>query len=208
MKAAQLLDRRAALARELDETDVARGRLALAAALGDQAGKRGLDRLLARGGEIEAQIAALDAALAAAEAERLAAAAAQAAAERRIDAQHLQRLLAERLEMAAVIDGDLRGLRGRLARFAAIGAEISARHGALSGARLREDPLRAEAMGGRLAEVMVGLGFDAWLPLARPEIRPPQDSLRAAESIAQRAYAIEPDESVGDRGGETGEVAA
>jgi hypothetical protein len=199
---ADLRERREVLARELADSDVARGRLALAAALGDSAGRRGLDRLLARGSELAAQISALDTAIAAAEAERRAAAAAEAAAQRRIDGQHLRRLLAERLEMATAIDGELRRLRGRLSRFAIIGAEVEARHAALTGAGLRDDPLRAEAVGGRLAEVMAGLGFDAWLPLARPEIRPALDSLRAAESVAQLAYAVDQDEP-----GE-GEVAA
>lgn len=190
MTLAGLQERRAALMQEQSDNDQACGTQALAAALADGPARRGLDRLIARGGELAAQIAALDVAIVSAEANEAAAGAAEAVVARRIVLDELRRQLAERLELATTIDTELQGLKMRLSRYLALSAEIVASHSALTGGRLRDDPLLPEAIGGRLAEVMAGLGFDAWLPLARPEIRAAQQSLRAAETVAQRAYQL------------------
>lgn len=187
-RAAQLRARRAATDRELQSLETARQTEVLAAMLGDTAAQRRLDRARDRGALLADQAAALDQAVALAEAEiaRLDAAMAEAAAAAERD--RLADLLAARLAVVAKIEQALRDLLTALRQVEALGSEIDRHHAALGGARQVLPPLAPEATGGRLAEFMAGLGYGDFLPLPRPESRAPIASIAAAEEAAQSVY--------------------
>jgi hypothetical protein len=189
-KAGQLLARRAEIAGEIGENAQQRQTQALKAALGDIQAKRGFDRILGRGAELAAQAAALDDALRAADTE-IAVAEAEAA---RVMAQQMSMELtahcAARLVLAGDIERRLQDLLPMVMRLGASASEIERRHRELGGVQRILTPLSPDAVAGRLAEFMAGLGYDAWLPLARPESRPALASLQAAEALAQVHYHI------------------
>jgi hypothetical protein len=179
------------------ENDAERTRLAkqrealgLAAATGDGRAQKRVQMLAGR-----EQALALDAmniaqGLAHAEITIARNAADQATLERREAILHHQAMLASRLSLIAEIERALRSVTPLLAQLAAATHRIEESHLALGGERPTLPPLAQEAVGGRLAEFMTGIGFASWLPLARPEIRPAIQSWAEAERAAQASYAL------------------
>ncbi|TDQ82513.1 hypothetical protein A8950_2336 [Dongia mobilis] len=196
--AARRAELAAAITRHQAECDAA----ALRAALGDAAARTLTEAALAKAALLAAEAAALDRAIAADRAAGEAAAARTAAIAGRRAAKMVEAQLAERLRVAGEVERLARRLFAQVERLGGLGAAIddaidgnagAQRLGAaaLEGeipARRFQAPLGMAATGGRLAEFMAGLGFDAFLPLPRPETRAPIDALRAAEASAQEPY--------------------
>jgi hypothetical protein len=173
-----------------DQVSRQRQHMLLAAARGNPDVQRQLQQLTERDGRLlmaatltgEA-LALATREIAAAEAEGLGAARAEALAA-------LDRQLRQRLVLVAEVERAIDALRLALEQLGAAGAEITERHHAIGGQRRFLPPLGQEAAGGRLAEYISGLGLDCWLPLPRPEARPPISSLVAAEAAAQESYRL------------------
>jgi hypothetical protein len=162
--------------------------LALAAATGDASARKRLARLAARERSLDLDAASIEHGLALAR-EGIAAADAQRATEARQHAiaEHNERL-EERLEVVAKIEQAVRDIVPLLDALDDLGSRIAASHAALGGKRPLLPPLAQEAVGGRLAEFLAGIGFADWLPVTRPEIRPAIASWNAAEDAAQAGY--------------------
>jgi hypothetical protein len=184
----KLVARRAEIASTLEGLAGDNRNLALQAALGDQAAARRLTRHQARANSLASQLTALDAALAQAASNEEAAASASRAQQRADQKRHLDSLLHRRRDLSAEIDAALRRLALQIAALDAASAEIGSRGHDQRFAVSAFNPLGREATGGRLAEFMAGIGFDAWLPLSRPEIRPAIADLAAAEQAAQGIF--------------------
>ncbi|WP_374374834.1 hypothetical protein [Dongia sp.] len=187
-KANRLRQRRSEIVAELSDNGHQQQAQALKAALGDAQAKRGFERLLGRGAELAAQAAALDTAMLEIDATIMSAEAAAMQASHVRRTAELADLQRRRLLLAGEIDANLRKLLPLVARFINEASEIERRHQSLGGARLILAPLSAEMVKGRLAEFMAGLGYDAFLPLIRPEARPALMSLHEAEAAAQATY--------------------
>lgn len=177
-------------AAERADLGVRRQVLALAAATGDGRAQKRIEQLAARGAALDLSAANLAAALERAGSE-IAAAEADLAREARTEAlaQHEQRRT-DRLGLVAAIEQRLQEMAPLLDALGHSTRELIASHAALGGASTPLPPLASEAVGGRLAEFMTGIGFADWLPLARPEIRPALASWLEAEAAAQESYAI------------------
>lgn len=187
-KVSFLRRRRAEIATELNDNCQQQQAQALKAALGDPQAKRGFDRILGRGAELAAQAAALDAAALDTDAAIMAAEVEEIRASNNRRAAELEDLRHRRLLLVGEVEGGLRQLLPLLARFIESANEIEQRHLALGGEHRIVAPLSAEAVKGRLAEFMAGLGYDTFLPLVRPEARRALTSLHAAEASAQAKY--------------------
>lgn len=194
---AGLAARRADLTADITRHQTACDAAALRAALGDAAARPETEAALAKSALLAAEAAALDRAIAADRAAGEAAAARAAAIAGRRAAEMVEAQLAERLRVAGEVERLARRLFAQVERLGGLGAAIDdaidGKFGAaqLDGeipARRFQAPLGAAAIGGRLAEFMAGLGFDAFLPLPRPETRAPIDALRAAEAAEQEPY--------------------
>ncbi|WP_374656110.1 hypothetical protein [Dongia sp.] len=99
-------------------------------------------------------------------------------------------LLEKRLVLVEAIEQAVRSVAPQLTALAELTLEIEGSHAQLGGSRATLPPLAQENVGGRLAEFMAGQGFAAWLPLARPEVRPALGSWIAAEKDAQTHYRL------------------
>jgi hypothetical protein len=187
----------AAITRNQAECDAS----ALRAALGDAAARTEAAAALARSALLAAEAAALDRAIASDAAAGEAAAARAATIARRRAAEAILAQLIERVRVAGEVERLARRLFDRMEHLGRLGRSIdlaveAATDGKGGGAALDGEiperrfqaPLGGAAIGGRLAEFMAGLGFDAFLPLPRPETRAPIDALRAAEAAAQEPY--------------------
>lgn len=192
-----LAARRGELSLTLD-TLAGEGRdLALQAALGDRAAARRSARHQARETALSVQLAAIDHALADAAGTDGARDAAAAAARRAQQERAIASLLRKRLDATAKIEAGLRQLIVEIAALDAAGVAL-AEAGRDFDRVAFLSPLGREATGGRLAEFMAGIGYDSWLPLARPEIRPAIADLAAAERAAQQAWRRTCDETSGE----------
>lgn len=183
-----LAARRGEIAAALDTLAGENHNLALQAALGDRAASRRLTRHQARANGLTDQLAALDAALALAAGAHDAAATAAREEQRADQKRRLDGLLQRRRDLSVGIDASLRRLAVELAALDAAAAEIGSLGHDQRFAVSAFNPLGREATGGRLAEFMAGIGYDAWLPLSRPEIRPAIADLAAAEQAAQDIF--------------------
>lgn len=183
-----LAARRAEMALALDDLAGEGRHLALQAALGDRAASRRLTRHQARSTSLSTQLAALDEALARTAIEKDAADAVARAKQRSDQKHRLAGLLQRRLDLSTGIDAALRRLVVQIAALDAAAAEIGSAGCEMGFTVSAFHPLGREATGGRLAEFMAGIGFDAWLPLSRPEIRPAIADLPAAEKTAQGIF--------------------
>jgi hypothetical protein len=164
--------------------------LALAAATGDARAQKRIEQLAAREQALDLSAANFAEALqrtgteiAAAEAALVARARAEALA------QYDQRCQ-DRLALIGAMEQRLLEMAPLLRALSDSTRELIESHAALGGKSVPLPPLASEAVGGRLAEFMTGIGFADWLPLARPEIRPALASWSEAESAAQQSYAI------------------
>lgn len=185
---ADLRQRHQANAAEHDRIAMLRQALALDAARGDAGAQKKITRLVARAADLSLAAITLDQGLAVAVQEIGTWEARAAAAVRVADHAQLHDKLAARLALVAEVERQIRALVPLLDRLAALTGEIEQAHAALGGQRPVLPPLAQEAVGGRLAEFMAGSGFAAWLPLARPEIRPALASWVAAEQDIQKSY--------------------
>jgi len=164
--------------------------LALAAATGDGRAQKKIEQLVAREQILAVNAVSLNQALERATAE-IAAQEATILAEGRTKAiAALDARLAARLVLVAEIEQRLSEIVPLLTSLGRETHAVTAGHLALGASRTSLPPLATEAIGGRLAEFMAGIGFADWLPLARPEIRPALDSWIDAERTAQMSYVI------------------
>lgn len=183
-----LAARRAEIAATFETLAGENRHLSLQAALGDRAAARRLTRQQTRANSLASQLTALDAALAQATSNQEAAASATRAQQRADQKRHLDSLLQRRRDLSAEIDAALRCLALQITALDAAAAEIGSLGPDQRFAVSAFNPLGREATGGRLAEFMAGIGFDAWLPLSRPEVRPAIADLAAAEQAAQGIF--------------------
>ncbi|MDY0872518.1 hypothetical protein [Dongia rigui] len=188
--AADLRAKQADQAAERADIAMRRQVLALAAATGDGRAQKRVEQLAARVQALDLSAANVAAALEHA-GTAIAAAEADLAREARIEAlaRHEKRRT-ERLALIATIEQRLQEMAPLLDALGHSTHDLVASHAGLGGAAAPLPPLAFEAVGGRLAEFMTGIGFAQWLPLARPEIRPPLASWLEAEAAAQESYAI------------------
>ena len=162
----------------------------LPAATGDGRAQKRIEQLAAREQALDLESLNLSQALDRAESE-IAAGEASLVREDRIDAlQRHDARLADRLTLVAAIERHLHEMTPLLAALGEATRDVAQSHLALGGTPAALPALASEMVGGRLAEFMTGIGFADWLPLARPEIRPPLASWAEAEAEAQEDYAI------------------
>lgn len=185
---ADLLRRQARNASERDRLTELRRSLGLSAVQGDPRAQRKVAQYAAQAAALSEEASSIEAALERGQREIAAAESAAAAAARTAAQDRFRQQLADRLELVADVETTLRGIVPKLAALEAATRSIEAMHASLGGARATLPPLAAEAVGGRLAEFMTGIGFAQHLPLARPEIRPAIASWVEAEALAQRNY--------------------
>ena len=185
---ADLRQRYEANAAERDRIAVLRQALALNAARGDASAQKKITRLAARAADLALAAVSLDQGLAVAAQEIGIWETRAAMAARAADCAQLHDKLAARLALVTEAERQIRAVVPLLDHLAALTGEIEQAHAALGGQRPVLPPLAQEAVGGRLAEFMAGSGFAAWLPLARPEIRPALASWVAAEQDIQKSY--------------------
>lgn len=188
--AAQLLARQVENAAERARLTKQREALALAAATGDGRAQKRVQMLAGREQALAQDATTIAQGLAQADIAIARNAADQADIDRQEAIRRHQAKMDSRLSLIAEIELALRSLPPLLAELAEATREIEESHLALGGERLTLPPLAQEAVGGRLAEFMTGIGFAAWLPLARPEIRPAIQSWAEAERKAQASYAL------------------
>lgn len=188
--AAGLCAKQAEQAAERTDLATRRQMLALAAATGDSRAQKRIEQLAMREQALDISAANVAQALERAEREITAAEAALIAEDRVAALElHAQRLTA-RLALVAAIEQRLQELTPLLASLGIATRDLTQSHLALGGASASLPPLATEAVGGRLAEFMTGIGFADWLPLARPEIRPALASWLEAETTAQGNYIV------------------
>lgn len=183
--------------RNLAETTRARAHVAaqrqallLAAARGNAEARRRLRQLAEREDALQSSAATASEALAQVRREIAAAEAQALAAGRRVALDAFEGQLRDRLALVGEVEDAVHALGRALKQLAAAGAAASDTYHALGGPGKFQPPLGQEATAGRLCEYMSGLGFDGWLPLPRPEARPPVASLLAAETAAQECYRL------------------
>ncbi len=165
--------------------------VSLRAMRGDAAARRKLAELAGEAATLSREAEALEAgmrssALAIAEAER-----AEAERARVAKLERYATLLSERLELVGRIEQFLIGLSPMLDALDDKSQQVEGFYQQLGGSPQLMAPLSRENIGGRLAEFIAGTGLGAWLPLAKPEIRPAISSLVDAEEAAQRRYRLE-----------------
>ncbi|WP_374314586.1 hypothetical protein [Dongia sp.] len=164
--------------------------LALAAATGDGRAQKRVQMLAGRDQALALDAMNIAQGLAHAEIAIARSVADRAGFERQEAVRRHQVMLESRLSLIAEIELVLRSMPPLLVQLAEATRLIEESHLALGGERPTLPPLAQEAAGGRLAEFMTGIGFAAWLPLARPEIRPAIQSWTEAERAAQASYAL------------------
>jgi hypothetical protein len=188
--AADLRLKQATLAAERTHLATRRQMLALAAATGDSRAQKRIEQLAAQWQALDLSTISAAQALEHADLEIAAAEAALAARERTEAVKNHQQQLTARLALVATIEGRLQEIAPLLNALGETTRALTENHLALGGLRSTVPPLAPEAVGGRLSEFMVGLGFADWLPLARPEIRPALVSWIDAEALAQESYGV------------------
>lgn len=187
---AQLQQKQSEIDAERASLAVQRRELSLAAATGDSRAQKRVAQLASREQALELDTVNISQGLAQANAEVATGEANLAETERRQAIIRHGEMLESRLLIVAEIERGLQSVAPLLANLAALTHEIEESHIACGGTRPTLPPLAQEAAGGRLAEFMTGAGFAAWLPLARPEIRPAIESWAEAERVAQACYQL------------------
>lgn len=164
--------------------------LALAAAIGNTTAQKRIEQLAARERVLDVELVSLNQALAHAQAEIAAAEAAAVVEARNTALKHHEDILSARLKLVVVLEQRLLDMKPLLEALRDATRDVTESHYKLGGAHEILPPLALEAVGGRLCEFMAGIGFENWLPLARPEIRPASTSWHRAESVAQEHYHV------------------
>jgi hypothetical protein len=188
--AADLRAKQSAQASERAHLVTRRQMLALAAATGDGRAEKRIEQLAAREQALDLSAANVAEALQRTETEIAAAEAALAAQARSAALAQYDQRCQDRLALVATLEQRLLEMAPLLRALSDSTRELIESHAALGGKSPPLPSLASEAVGGRLAEFMTGIGFADWLPLARPEIRPALASWLKAEAVAQETYAI------------------
>ncbi len=187
---ADLMQRQARNIGDREQLAQQRRGLDLSAARGDPRAQRKVAQYSTQDAVLADEARNIEAALERGHREIAAAEATAAAVARATARDRYRRHLDDRLALVAGIEDALRQIVPQLSALEAATRDIEASHQALGGARATLPPLAAEAVGGRLAEFMAGIGFSHFLPIARPEIRPAIASWVEAEALAQRNYQL------------------
>jgi len=188
--AADLRSKQATLVAERAHLVTRRQMLALAAATGDSRAQKQIEQCAAREQALDLSTTSVAQALEHADLEIAAAEAALAMQVRVEAANDHERRLEARLVLVATIEERLQEIAPLLTTLGEATRAVTESHLALGGICRALPPLAPEAVGGRLSEFMVSLGFADWLPLARPEIRPALTSWVDAEALAQESYGV------------------